>query len=248
MTPVSHRLGQDPLHLERHHGVLVAREDLVEGGAKMRFLPYLVAGAKSVVFGGPFCGGAPYALSVYGRHTGTPVHLFFARRRRMHRRQLAEIANGAHLHLVPPPAYMTVVQARARAFAESTGARFLPLGFDVPAAVDPFVRFLRGSRPALERDGPIDQIWCATGSGMLARTLGAAFPDIAVHGVVVGLASRNEAQNYGPNVRLHRVPWKFEQEVTFAAPFPSCPNYDRKAWLLCKRIGRGRRLFWNVLG
>lgn len=31
-------------------------------------------------------------------------------------------------------------------------------------------------------------------------------------------------------------------------PFPSCPNYDRKAWSIARERRQGRALFWNVLG
>ena len=65
--------------IEEHNRFLVVRDDLVPGGSKMRFLPYLVKDAKEVVFGGPFCGGAPYALSVWGGRTKTKVTLFYAK-------------------------------------------------------------------------------------------------------------------------------------------------------------------------
>ena len=89
----------------------------------------------------------------------------------------------------------------------------------------------------------------ATGSGMLARCLGRAFEDTAVHAVAVGLKSRHEAQTMPPNVILHDCRWRFEQETKASAPFPSCPNYDRKAWEICAAQAKGKRvLFWNVLG
>lgn len=235
-----------PPVLEHHQGVRVVREDLCEGGAKMRFLPavLLPSGRQELVYGSPFCGGAAVALSVWSRRTGTPVTLFYAKRKALHRRQLAALRNGARIVEVPA-GYMTVVQARARTHAAAHGARHLPLGFDTPEASAAFVRFLRSVRPAL---GELDELWCATGSGMLARCLGEAYPDLRVHGVVVGLRSRNEAQRFPPNVTPHAVAYRFEQESRAAAPFPCCPNYDRKAWELCRREARGRAGFWNVLG
>lgn len=235
---------QAPPVIESHSGVLVVREDRLDGGAKMRFLPHLVQGAAEIVYGSPFCGGAGYALSVWARRTGTRATLFYAKRKLLHRRQLAAIRNGAQVIEVPA-GYMTVVQARARAYAQQWGARFLPLGFDVPEAVTPFVTYLRSVRPHL---GQVDELWCATGSGMLARCLGEAMPDVAVHAVIVGLRSRNEAQRFPPNVATHETTYTFAQESRASAPFPCCPNYDRKAWEQCLRLGRGRRAFWNVLG
>ena len=222
----------------------VLRDDLVEGGSKSRFLPYLIEGAPEVVFGGPFCGGAPYALSVLGRETGQKITLFYAKRAVLHRRQQAAKENGATIVEVTP-GYMTNVQAKARAYAASAGALFLPLGFDVPAAQEPFVQFMQTVRKQL---GGVDQVWCSAGSGMLARCLSTAFHDSEICAVAVGLASRNEAQSFGPNVRLLPCAYRFEQETKASAPFPCCPNYDRKAWELALRQAHGRALFWNVLG
>lgn len=222
----------------------IVRDDLLEGGSKTRFLPFLIHTAKEVVFGGPFCGGAPLALSVLGRAMHIKVTLFYAARAELHRRQRLAQANGAELRFVSP-GYMTNVQAKARDYAASAGALFLPLGFDVPAAEDPFVEVMAGVRDSV---GDLDQVWCAAGSGMLARCLARAFPRSEVHAVAVGLASRHEAQHFGPNVVLHPCPIPFEDETKATCPFPSCPNYDRKAWAQCIRDARGQVLFWNVLG
>lgn len=220
----------------------IVRDDLLEGGSKTRFLPYLIKGAKEVVFGGPFCGGAPHALSVLGREQGFKVTLFFAARLHMHPRQVAAQKNGAKLIFVRP-GYMTTVQKRARDYAQETGALFLPLGFDLPAAEDPFVAVMQSVR---REYGSPDQVWCCAGSGMLARCLSKAFPDSEIVAVAVGLASRHNAQAFGPNVTLLSSRYKFEEQTRIAAPFPSCPNYDRKAWEICSKAARGSVLFWNV--
>ena len=86
--------------IEEHNRFLVVRDDLVPGGSKMRFLPYLVQDAKEVVFGGPFCGGAPYALSVWGGRTKTKVTLFYAKRNELHIRQKKALKNGATIYQV----------------------------------------------------------------------------------------------------------------------------------------------------
>jgi hypothetical protein len=230
--------------IEEHGGVLVVREDLLDGGSKIRFLPHIVAGAKEIVFGGPFCGGAPYALSVYGRRKGVAVTLFYAKRKEFHWRQKAAFRNGSTLFQVPA-GRMSVVQHRARSYAAQAGALFLPLGFDIPGATAPFEAVM--ARVAAQA-GPVDEVWCATGSGMLARCLGRAFPQSRVFGVTVGLASRNQKQAFPPNVELLPCHYDFAEETPANSPFPSCGNYDRKAWEQLMARGRGRRLFWNVLG
>lgn len=235
---------QLPPQIENHNGITVVREDLCEGGSKIRFLPHLVGDAKEIVFGGPFCGGAPYALSVWGKKKGVKITLFYAKRAQLHKRQLLAQANGAIIHQVPF-GYMANVQAKARQYAQDNGALFLPLGFDIPQACGPFVDYMRSVRHTV---GKVDEVWCATGSGMLARCLSEAFPDSKIHGVIVGLKSRNQKQPFRSNVTLHECKYQFQQETKASAPFPSCPNYDRKAWELMQRMGTGRILFWNVLG
>jgi hypothetical protein len=93
--------------------------------------------------------------------------------------------------------FMTNVQAKA--YARERGTLFLPLGFDVSQAAEPYIEVLRKVRRRL---GSPDQVWCATGSGMLVRCLGVAFPESLVTGVSVGPASQHEKQAFTPNVRL----------------------------------------------
>jgi hypothetical protein len=237
----------DPLLVRyaiRHGVATVVRDDVLDGGSKTRFLGELVRGAREVVFGGPFCGGAPLALSVLGKRLGFRVTLFYAKRKELHARQRAAILNGATIYQVPF-GYMTNVQAKARAYAAQAGALFLPLGFDVPAAELPFLRAMLG---VAERVGQPDEVWCAMGSGMLARCLGRAFPNSQIQAVAVGLQSRWEKQPMPPNVRVSSSGVPFSRESRDECPFPCCPNYDRKAWARCYELGRGNVLFWNVLG
>lgn len=230
--------------LEEHGNIIVVRDDLVPGGSKMRFLPFLVGDAKEIVFGGPFCGGAPYALSFWGKQTGTKITLFYAKRKELHRRQKAALRNGATIYQVPF-GYMSNVQAKAKAYARDHGALFLPLGFDLPESAEPFIQQMRRVK---QLAGPIDQVWAATGSGMLARCLGVAFYPTPVFGVSVGLDSRHSKQKFTDNVTLVQAPYDFARETKAKAPFPSCGNYDRKAWEACVAQSRGKVLFWNVLG
>lgn len=233
-----------PPRLETHEAVRVLREDLIEGGSKIRFLPFLTQGADEIVFGGPFCGGAPLALSVLGKQTGQKITLFYAKRKNLHPRQIQARRNGATIKWVPM-GFMTNVQAKARAYAKRKGALFLHLGFDVPRAQEPYVEFFTKVRKKI---GSPDQVWCATGSGMLTRCLGLAFTSSEVHGVTVGLASRHTEQKFTRNIHLHETPYRFDQRCEIDAPFPACFHYERKAWEVCQTKGKGSRLFINVLG
>jgi len=237
-----------PLVLETHRNITVVRDDLLPGGSKTRFLGHLIRGAEEVVYGAPFCGGAPLALAHLGAELGIKVTLFYAARSILHKRQVAARALGATLRF-ERPGYMSVVQARAREYAKQRGALFLPLGFDTSKAEAPFVEFMR--KQVRAKVGDPTEVWCATGSGMLARCLGLAFPDSEIKAVTVGLASRHGKQLFTPNVTLLDAALKFEQESRATSPFPSCPNYDLKAWealVATNPYRSGRRvLFWNVL-
>ena len=234
-----------PLVTEQIDDMLwVVRDDLLDGGSKTRFLPYLIGNADELVFGGPFCGGAPLALSVIGKQYGRKVTLFYAARKTLHPRQLEAVRNGATIKEVGPFGFMSNVQAKARRYCEETGALFLPLGFDVPEASKPFIEVMREVRTRL---GFFDQVWCAAGSGMLARCLGVAFPDSAIMACAVGLKSRHDNQSLTNNVTIHVSPYEFKQECKTECPFPCCPNYDRKAWEMMLDKRSGRVLFWNVM-
>lgn len=229
--------------IEWQEGLRVVRDDLLLGGSKTRFLPYLIQGAAEVVFGGPFCGGAPPALAAVGRMFGIPVTIFYAKRKVLHRNQNFVLQQGGKIFQVPA-GYMAVVQKRARDYAAARGALFLPLGFDTPAAADPFMEAMMRARRQIGFDPP--QVWCAAGSGMLARCLGEVFASSEIHAVSVGLQSRQAKQIFPPNVRLHPCSLPFQKEIRAHCPFPSNPNYDLKAWDQARALAAPGSLFWNV--
>jgi len=241
-------LWHQPFVIRPYDGYSAVRDDLLDGGTKLRFLPDVVGDADHIVFGAPFAGGAPVSLSVLGRETGKRISIFYAWRAELHPRMRRVQRNGAEIHLVKP-GYMTVVQKRARDFAAQHGALFLPLGFDIEAAIAPFRQRLDDLRSEI---GQPDEIWCAAGSGMLARNIAHAFPSSQVRAVAVGLASRWEKQEMPGNVTIIEQPAPFHKPIASAAPFPICSHYEAKAYnLMLREIAAlpGRnRLFWNVLG
>ncbi len=188
---------------------------------------------------------APVALSVLGKRLGIKVTLFYAARKALHANQALAAKNGATLRFCRP-GYMTVVQARAREYAAEAGALMLPLGFDVPEAREPFGRFIADVRASV---GDIDEVWCAMGSGMLARNLALGFPNSEIHAVPVGLASRHSEQDFPESVTLHPTRYRFEQESRLEPPagVSMSPNYERKAFEKFLARGPARpALFWNI--
>jgi len=43
-----------------------------------------------------------------------------------------------------------------------------------------------------------------------------------------------------------KAPEKFEQDARLRPPFPSCSNFDAKAWRFVRQRAAPGALFWNV--
>lgn len=225
--------------VREHEGVAVIRDDLFPGGTKARYLQILFGDADEIVYASPAEGAAQTALAITAERLGKRATIFVAKRAQPHARALMAKRHGAKIYQVAP-GYLTVVSARALAYAEKTGALLAPFGVDMPETITTIAAAARatGITP--------DEVWCAAGSGTLARGLAAAWPQARRHVVQVGkaLAPKDVA-----GATIHIAPQRFEQASRAAPPFPSDPHYDAKAWEICKaRRGAGLVVFWNVTG
>lgn len=222
-----------------HDGVLIVRDDLYPGGTKARFIGAFFSGADEAVYASPAEGGAQTALATVARQLGKRATIFVAQRIRPHPRTLEAARLGAKV-ISAQPGYLSVVQARACEYCERTGAALIPFGVDTEFAVDAIARAAASLRIDL------DEVWCAAGSGVLARGLARAWPAAKRHVVQVGRAL-HAADVAGATI--HEYPVPFGREARTKPPFPSDPHYDAKAWELCAaRKGPGRVVFWNVAG
>lgn len=225
--------------IREHDGVLVVRDDLFPGGTKARFMPILFEGVGEAVYASPAEGGAQTALATVARAIGKRATIFVAARARLHARTLEAARLGARVVPVRP-GYLSVVQARARSHAKEAGARLIPFGVDMPEAID----LLAAAARSTEMEP--DEVWCAAGSGVLARALAKAWPSVRRHVVQVG---RDVNPRDVAGARVHIYPKPFGAEATLKPPFPSDPHYDAKAWeTMTARRGAGRVVFWNVAG
>jgi hypothetical protein len=222
-----------------HAGVHVVRDDLFLGGTKARFLPVLFESADEVVYASPCEGGAQTALAHTAAKLGKRATIFIAKRKTPHDRALEAKRMGAKVMQVPC-GYLSVVQARAKEYCARTGAFLVPFGVNVPAALTTIAAAARST-------GIIpDEVWCASGSGVLARSLGMAWPSASINVVEVG---RTLSPADVGRAKIHKAGLPFSKALKERPPFPSCPHYDAKAWRICKaKKGSGTVLFWNVTG
>lgn len=219
--------------LELHDGIVVVRDDLIPGGTKQRIIDRVLVGADEFVYASPAYGYAQVALAYACAARGLQATIFTAHRKALHPRTQEARQAGAKVVLVPH-GYLSNVQSKARAYAAAVGAALLPFGLDTPAVGDGLAQV------AQSLDVAPSEVWSVAGSGTLMRALQRAWPQAAYHAVQVG-----RTPNIG-RARLYTAPEQFEDDATEPPPFPSCSNYDAKAWRFIRRHATPGALFWNV--
>lgn len=226
--------------IKKHEGVLVVRDDYIPGGSKRRFVDRLMVGAAEVVYASPVYGGAQIAIAHAASELGIKATIFCAKRQVPHPRTLEAYKAGAKIVQVPT-GYLSNVKAKAQAYCNMTGAAMLPFGLNDPTAIDAIAVAARGVQATI---GKIDQVWCVGGSGVFCRGLQQGLEAKAFHVVQVGRELK--AEDVGrAKVWVH--PLDFAKDAKIKPPFPSCSNYDAKAWELIKTQASGKILFWNVM-
>lgn len=215
----------------------VVADHLIAGGTKRRILPSLLADLpeEEFVFGGAAQGYAQVALAYSCQDANKTATYFVAKRSVLH--PLTAEAKAAGANIVEIPAgRLTVVQHRAKTYASARGAHFFPLGFDTET--------FRAALIAEIQKIPISptEAWCVAGSGALARCMAQAWPTAAIHAVRIGFAP---LLNH-PNITPHIAPEGFADPAGSPPPFPSCTNYDAKAWQFIIAHAADGALFWNV--
>lgn len=231
-----------------HDGIYVVRDDLIPGGTKRRFIDAFVAGEpQEFVYATPAYGGAQIALAIAARNAGKRCTLFVAKRHALHPRTLEAQRAGAKVVEIPH-GYLSNVQSKARRYCEESGAYLLPHGFDTPEARAAVAAAATAVR---KQHGTFAEVWSVAGSGMLTRSLQAAELGTEYWAVAVGRENPNVGRAH---LLVHSQP--FDADAKIRPPFPSCSNYDAKAWSHILARHRVRRadpgaypiLFWNVMG
>jgi hypothetical protein len=226
-----------PLMVEPAGDGMVVRDDLVPGGSKRRAVHTLLdePGISEYVYATPAYGYAQLALALAGQELPVDITLFVAQRKELHPLTAQAQDAGATIAQVPM-GFLSVVQARAREYAEAHPRRhLLPFGL----ADDRMVQELARQAATLGDRWP--QVWSCGASGTMAKALMQAFPSAEHHVVVVG--HKPEGLD---GARLHLAPERFEQPARKPPPFPSAPQYDAKVWQFYEPLHQPGALYWNV--
>lgn len=220
--------------VEQHGAFLIVRDDLLPGGTKRRAIPvFFQSDIDEYVYASPVQGAAQLALAYTAREHGKRATIFCAQRKTWHTNTQRVQELGANVVEVPM-GFLSNISAKAQRYCEQTGAMLLPFGLDHPA----FIAEL--ANVALSLSITPHEVWSIASSGVLTRALQMAWPDAKFYGVQVGhppVVSRAE---------IFIAPEKFENNAKMRPPFPSCSNYDAKAWQFMKRHASPGALFWNV--
>ena len=223
--------------LWQYDSLYVVRDDLLQGGTKRRALNVWLSelGKGDYVYAGPCEGYAQLALAYACRDLGRGYQAWLALAERLvfHPRTQRARELGA-LVVEIKPGYLSVVQSHARYFAHHEGFTLLPFGLDSPRFVAILADIARGV-PYKPKE-----VWCVAGSGTLTRALQQAWPRAKHFAVQVG---------HKPDVgkaELLVAPEAFARDAVDPPPFPSCGNYDAKAWQFIVKHASPGALFWNV--
>ena len=191
------------------------------------------SGVKEFVYASPAQGAAQVALAVAAYHCCKQATIFVAARGVASPRTREAQAYGARVIEVAP-GYLSVVQARAKAYAIKRGAFYVDFGGgNIPSGAI--------TQTAEALDIAPDQVWCAAGSGTLARALKRAWPQARLFAVAVG-----KTVSLGDGIVVLPSAYKYEEPCRSPTPFPANPIYEAKAWEMLKPDPNSSVVFWNV--
>jgi hypothetical protein len=229
--------------IETHNGINVLRDDLLPGGTKSVILPFILDPSKSCyVYASPVYGGMQIALAAYCRSIGKQAVIFCAKRKLPHPNSLRVKAEGGIVYQVPY-GYLSHTQKKAREYARANNAQLIEFGGNYPISIMVIKERMRKVSQQLGREP--DVVYCAAGSGTLLRGIAEGTTRAKIVAVQVGAEVGNPLPERVTLKKHHRP---FEKDSACRAPFPSCANYDLKAWEYCIRDRpSGQVLFWNVL-
>lgn len=228
--------------VERYGNVSVVRDDLIPGGTKARFIDALFTDIDEMVYASPTQGGAQTALAYAARRLNKRLTLVVAKSNNWHPRVQLSKRLGANIIEVPM-GFLSNVQSAARKYAQEKKlySRDRVYNLEFGMGTEDFIDKIAEAAGQIPR--PV-QLWCAAGSGTLARGLARAWPDVPRFVVQCGhkLATWETG---GGTVIVFPRPYSYQEKRQ--PPFPSDPTYERKAYFtMLEHIGDAEATFWNT--
>lgn len=232
-------------HIDHKKDRYVVRDDKTVGGTKVRVLKELFTEGFEYVYATPAYGHAQIAIAIAAEMVGARCALFVAKRKTWHANTQLAANHGAVIHEIPY-GYLSNITHKAKKYAQEgtgllgtghSGVRvYLPFGLDTDVFISKLVELTRSI--TIEPS----EVWCVAGSGVLTRSLQQRWPGVPHHAVVIG------AEPNAGDAKLWYAPEKYEQDAKHPPPYPSCTNYDAKAWQFFKAHSKPGALLWNVAG
>jgi hypothetical protein len=228
--------------IEEIDGILVVRDDLLDGGTKRRGFNFYIESFPQIeewVYASPRQGYAQLALAYSCRDYGKRATVTIPKGERYWLTDAAEEL-GANIIEVPM-GFLTNIQAKAKQYALQTpNCGIIPFGGDHPIIIEG----IRKTALSLGINPP-KEVWTVMSSGVLSRGLQRAWPDARIYGVQIGHGTTKEEMGRAITIPK-RIPFHKDCPIEERPPFPSSTTYDSKAWKHIKEMAIEGALFWNV--
>jgi hypothetical protein len=225
--------------VEEVNGFMVVRDDLLEGGTKMRGFENLFSVVKgsTYVYASPTFGAAQVALAMACHRFKKRAVVFVPKRAKLSVYTKTARDYGADVRLVNM-GFLSHCTSQAKAFSEQEDdCVLLPFGIDHPAMMTGIVYAAR------RIEYQPNEVWSAVSSGTLTRALQIVWPTASFFGVSVGHTPTAAQRGLA---RVFLADEKFSQRAKHPPPFPSAITYDAKVWQFMKSRAAPGSLFWNV--
>lgn len=215
----------------------IIRDDLLLGGTKGCIAEYIILNNDydTFIYASPVYGGFQISLSIMCNKYNKKCIIVCAKHKNKHRNTLLCESYGASI-IETKVGYLNVIQATAKKIQ----------GYYIEFGCSNHISLLSNHIKNRIAEEP-DEIWCAIGSGTLVSALLDATEKCKVFGIVVG----KKCNIQHPRLSLIYYDKPFQYESKFNCPFPSMPNYDRKAYeILIRERGTNPNqsiYFWNVM-
>lgn len=240
---------------------LLIQDSVLKYGTKMRLLPYFTKiasdGVKEVVTSGTTHGYGQAAVAWCCKEAGLKCVLFVNKNvirgeyKPTYMTKEAK-AMGAEVHEIETPGKETRMSELSKLVDEYYKKQPAGVCVQLPPGL-----YSPGTRQALSNNimsmGAMyemnpKRIWVAGGTGMVAGSIGAAFPDAEILIVEVGFKVWNDTIA-GIKHRTFRYPpelGSFKTPTVDPPPYESVPSYDAKVWHFVMKYGQPGDVIWNI--